>query len=62
MNIRKSWNLRDWGADVWERSNRAKRVAIAVTSIVLVGLLPFAGASFLATPIAAYDAVLVYPV
>jgi len=62
MNIRKSWNLRDWGADFWERSNRAKRVAIAVTSIVLVGLLPFAGASFLATPIAAYDAVLVYPV
>lgn len=62
MKIRRYWNLRDWGADVWERSNRLKRVAIAVTAIVLVGLLPFAGASFLATPIAAYDAVLVYPV
>jgi branched-chain amino acid transport system permease protein len=62
MKIREFWNLRDWGADVWERSNRVKRIAIAVTSIVLVALLPFAGASFLATPIAAYDAVLVYPV
>ena len=62
MKIRNYWNLRDWGADIWERANRPKRVAIAVTSIILVGLLPFAGASFLATPIAAYDAVLVYPV
>ena len=62
MKIRNYWNLRDWGASVWENANRPKRVAIAITSIILVGLLPFAGASFLATPIAAYDAVLVYPV
>jgi branched-chain amino acid transport system permease protein len=62
MKIRNYWNLRDWGADIWERANRPKRVAIAIISVILVGLLPFAGASFLATPIAAYDAVLVYPV
>ncbi len=47
---------------MWERANRPQRIAIALTSIFLVFLLPFAGASFLATPIAAYDAVLVYPV
>jgi len=62
MKIKNYWNLRDWGAAVWEGSNRSRRVAIALISIFLVGLLPFAGASFLATPIAAYDAVLVYPV
>jgi len=62
MKIRNFWNLRDWGADLWERANRPQRVMISVTAVILVGLLPFAGASFLATPIAAYDAVLVYPV
>jgi branched-chain amino acid transport system permease protein len=58
----KNFNLRDFGAGVWERANRPQRVAIALSSIFLVSLLPFAGGSFLATPIAAYDAVLVYPV
>ena len=62
MKIRNYWNLRDAGAQLWERSNRLGRVLIALASICLVALLPFAGASFLATPIAAYDAVLVYPV
>ena len=47
---------------MWEKANRPQRIAIAIGTIFLVGLLPFAGASFLATPIAAYDAVLVYPV
>jgi len=58
----KNFNLRDFGAGIWERANRPQRVAIALSSIFLVSLLPFAGGSFLATPIAAYDAVLVYPV
>ena len=58
----KNFNLRDFGAGIWERANRPQRVAIAISSIALVSLLPFAGGSFLATPIAAYDAVLVYPV
>jgi branched-chain amino acid transport system permease protein len=62
MKIRNIFNLRDFGAGLWERSNHLQRIGIALGSIVLVGLLPFAGASFLATPIAAYDAVLVYPV
>jgi len=62
MKIRNYWNLRDLGAALWERSNRLQRTSIALLIIFLVALLPFAGGSFLATPIAAYDAVLVYPV
>ena len=62
MKIRNYWNLRDIGAQLWERSNRIQRTSIALVIISLVALLPFAGGSFLATPIAAYDAVLVYPV
>ena len=62
MKIRNYWNLRDFGAKIWEKSNRIQRVAIALVAIFLVGLLPFAGNGILATPISAYDAVLVYPV
>jgi branched-chain amino acid transport system permease protein len=62
MKIRNFWNLRDFGANIWEKSNRIQRVAMSLTVIFLVGLLPFAGNGILATPISAYDAVLVYPV
>ena len=62
MKIRNYWNLRDFGASIWENASHSKRIAIAIGSTILVALLPFAGASFLATPIASYDAVLVYPV
>lgn len=62
MKFLKTFNLRDSGAELWERSNRLQRTTIAIFIIILISLLPFAGASFLATPIASYDAVLVYPV
>ena len=62
MKIRNYWNLRDFGANLWENAGRPMRVAIVLTSILLVGLLPFMGGSILATPIASFDAVLVYPV
>jgi branched-chain amino acid transport system permease protein len=59
-------NLRDKGAETWERANRIQRIAFVLVLIALVALLPFAGAwpitSFLNTPIASYEAVLVYPV
>lgn len=58
----KNFNLRDFGARIWERSDRPQRIALALASIFFVSLLPFMGGSILATPIAAYDAVLVYPV
>ncbi len=55
-------NIRDAGAALWEKSNRIQRTLIALGVIALAAALPFAGATFLATPIASYDAVLVYPV
>lgn len=59
-------NLRDKGADLWERANRVQRTIFVLVMIALVALLPFAGAwpatSILNTPVASYEAVLVYPV
>ena len=36
-------NLRDFGADFWERSNKFTRILIAVASVALVATLPFLG-------------------
>ncbi len=55
-------NLRDKGADIWERSNRIERTFIALGFIALAASLPFFGGTFLNTPIADYESVLVYPV
>ena len=59
-------NLRDKGASTWEKWDRPKRVTFVMVIIVLVGLLPYAGAfpltNFLDTPITSYQAVLVYPI
>ena len=59
-------NLRDKGAEIWERADRKRRVAIALTTILLAGLLPYAAnfpiTNILNTPISSYEAVLVYPV
>ena len=41
MKIRNYWNLRDFGAGIWEKSNRIQRVLIVLVSIFLIGLLPF---------------------
>ncbi|MEY4692934.1 MAG: hypothetical protein RL437_214 [Actinomycetota bacterium] len=58
----RNFNLRDWGAGIWERSNRIQRTAIAIGSIALAAMLPFMGVSFLDTPNASYSAVLVHPI
>jgi branched-chain amino acid transport system permease protein len=58
----KSFNLRDKGAQLWENSSRPVRVAMVLFFIALAAMLPFAGISILATPVASYDSVLVYPV
>ena len=59
-------NLRDKGAEIWERADRKRRVAIAITTIFVAGLLPYAAdfpiTNILNTPISSYEAVLVYPV
>jgi branched-chain amino acid transport system permease protein len=56
------FNLRDKGAEVWEKSGRPARVAIVLTSIAAVASLPFMGGTILNTPIASYESVLVNPV
>ena len=59
-------NLRDKGAEIWERANRIQRTIFVVLLVFLVALLPYAGdfsfTSILNTPISSYEAVLVYPV
>ena len=60
MNM--NFNLRDWGAELWERSNRTKRVGLVLLFIAAAACLPFVGISFLDTPNASYSAVLVHPI
>ena len=59
-------NLRDKGAEIWEKADRKQRVAIAIGTIFLAALLPYAAnfpiANILNTPISSYEAVLIYPV
>jgi len=54
-------NLRDKGAEFWERSNRPVRILTVFATLAVIASLPYAGNTFLQTPIAAFDAVLVYP-
>ena len=56
------FNLRDKGAEIWESQGRVGRVAIAVGAIAIVAALPFMGGTFLNTPVADYESVLVYPI
>ena len=56
------FNLRDWGAGVWEKSNRLTRIAIALGGIGVAASLPFLGGTFLNTPVAEYESVLVFPI
>jgi len=55
-------NLRDVGADFWDRSGRPVRVLIVLGAIAMAASLPFLGGTFLNTPIADYGSVLVFPI
>ena len=55
-------NLRDWGAEYWEKSSPSKRKVIATSLVAIAALAPFMGFGVLDTPISDYGAVLVYPV
>ena len=59
-------NLRDKGAQVWEKWNRGTRTLFVLVVIALATLMPFAASwgptSFLNTPITSFQDVLVYPV
>jgi branched-chain amino acid transport system permease protein len=66
MKLLGSFNLRDKGAAIWAGWNRITRTIFVIAMIVVAGLLPFAAAwgptSFLDTPIASYQNVLVFPI
>lgn len=55
-------NIRDKGAEVWDKSSKEVRFLIASAIMLFVIILPFLGGTFLNTPISSYEAVLVYPV
>lgn len=59
-------NLRDKGAQVWDKWNRPTRTIFVLGFIGLMALLPFAASwgptSFLNTPITSFQDVLVYPI
>ena len=57
-----SFNLRDKGADFWERSPRWRRVLIAVTFIGFCYALPFLNNPLINTPGSDFQSVLFYPV
>ena len=56
------FNLRDKGAEIWENQGRIGRIVIAVGAIAIVAALTFMGGTFLNTPVADYESVLVYPI
>ncbi len=66
MSTLKNINLRDKGAELWERMSRPQRTAFVFVIVGLAVLLPYAGnfsfTNILNTPVASYQAVLVYPV
>jgi len=55
-------NLRDKGAEIWERQGGLGRVVIALGGVAIAAALPFMGGTILNTPIADYESVLVYPI
>ena len=55
-------NLRDVGADFWDRSGRPVRLLIVLGAIAIAASMPFLGGTFLNTPIADYGSVLVFPI
>jgi len=48
-------NLRDKGAEIWERQGRLGRIGIALGGVAIAAALPFMGGTILNTPIADYS-------
>jgi branched-chain amino acid transport system permease protein len=56
------FNLRDYGSNIWDNAGRLKRVLIVLIAIALAISAPFLGGTWLNTPIASYESVLVFPI
>jgi len=56
------FNLRDWGASVWEKSNKWQRLAIGLSIVALLFAVPLLEGTFLNTPSTPFVSVLFYPI
>ncbi len=61
-NLKSTLNLRDKGAEYWERSPKWRRVALAVFFIAICYALPYLNNPLLNTPGSDFQSVLFYPV
>ena len=61
-NLKSSLNLRDKGAEYWERSPKWRRVALSIFFIAICYALPFLNNPLINTPGSDFQSVLFYPV
>jgi branched-chain amino acid transport system permease protein len=57
-----NFNLRDWGASVWEKSNKWQRLAIGTSIVALLFAVPLLEKTFFNTPSTPFVSVLFYPI
>jgi branched-chain amino acid transport system permease protein len=57
-----NFNLRDWGASIWEKSNKWQRLAIGFSIVALLFAVPLLEKTFFNTPSTPFVSVLFYPI
>jgi branched-chain amino acid transport system permease protein len=57
-----NFNLRDWGASIWEKSNKWQRLAIGLSIVALLFAAPLLEKTFFNTPSTPFISVLFYPI
>lgn len=57
-----NFNLRDWGASLWEKSNKWQRLAIGTSIVALLFAVPLLEKTFFNTPSTPFVSVLFYPI
>jgi branched-chain amino acid transport system permease protein len=57
-----NFNLRDWGASIWEKANKWQRLAIGLTIVALLFAAPLLEKTFFNTPSTPFISVLFYPI
>jgi branched-chain amino acid transport system permease protein len=57
-----NFNLRDWGASIWEKANKLQRLAIGFTIVALLFAVPLLEKTFFNTPSTPFVSVLFYPI
>jgi branched-chain amino acid transport system permease protein len=57
-----NFNLRDWGASIWDKANKWQRLAIGLTIVALLFAAPLLEKTFFNTPSTPFISVLFYPI